>query len=300
MYSAILFLEALFLASFALGGLVPRQATPRQVVSVQGAWFENIAVRPNGNLLLTRMDLPEVWEYDFTASKATRVAVFSESLAAAGIAELSPDIWAIVSGRYSMSGGGNTPGSWIIHKLDLTGAVPSASVVAKLSQAQLVNGLAVLNSTHVLPGDASAGAVYIVDVNTGTSGVFKQDATMKPSGFIPFGIDGMKVYNGYLYFTNISTGNILRFPISTSSGAVETLVRNNQGDDFVIGRNGLMYLALNTQNSVVSVDLASGKVNKLASVTGGTSTAFGRRSGVDEGTLYITTTGGQVFAIDVL
>ncbi|KAI9168046.1 putative hetero-Diels-Alderase asR5 [Paramyrothecium foliicola] len=303
MYLTLLYSVILCHVSYAIGHLVPRQASPRQIVSVRGAWFENIAVRPNGNLLLTRMDVPEVWEYDFSTNKAARVAAFSESLATAGIAELAPDVWAIVSGRYSFTGGGNTPGSWIIHKLDLTGAQSATSVVVKLPQAQLINGLAALNTTHVLPGDAAAGTVYVVDTNTGASRALKKDPSMNPTSSIPFGIDGMKVHNGYLYFTNIATSNILRFSIQNgtdNTGTVETLLRNSQGDDFVIGRDGLMYLATNTQNSVVSIETTTGRVTRLAAVTGSTSTAFGRRMGLDEGTLYVATTGGQVVALDIL
>lgn len=289
----------------ASAGIIPRQANPTPVVTIQGSWLENIAVRPNGNLLLTRMDRGEVWEYDFASSTSAKLVEFEGATASAGIAELEPDVWAVVAGQYSMAGG-NTPGSWAVHRVDLSDseAATSSSEIAKFPESGIFNGLARLNATHVLPGDANKGAVFILDTTTGDYSVLKTDASMQPGAAFPFGIDGMKVHegDGALYFTNIATNTLMRVPISEDgvAGNVEKLPANVGGDDFAFGSDGLLYLATNMANSVVSVDTATGQSTRIGAATGSTAVAFGRREGIDEGTLYVTTSGGQVLAFDVL
>lgn len=280
---------------------VPRQY-PASIFSIQGAWFENIATRPNGNLLLTRMDVPELWEYDFSTETGALLQEFPDALVTAGIAELEPDTWAVVAGQYSSSSGA-TPGSWTVHKVDLTGSKPVSNAVANFPESELFNGMAGLNSTHALPGDASAGTVHLLDTTSGTYTTLKSDVTMNPSGGIPFGIDGMKYHDGYLYYTNIATGGIHRFAIAAdgiAADSVELIVNNLAGDDFAFGDDGRMYLATNFGNSVVAVDTATGDVTNVATVNGGTSVAFGTREGIDDGLLYVATSAGEVFALEAL
>ncbi|CDM30110.1 hypothetical protein DTO013E5_8132 [Penicillium roqueforti] len=69
--------------------------------SPNGTWVENIAVRPDGNLLVAVLSTAELWEIDPSIpsgpSSANLVHHFDGAEDADGITELSPDIYAVIA-----------------------------------------------------------------------------------------------------------------------------------------------------------------------------------------------------------
>lgn len=267
--------------------LLPRQATTTQVYKFPStASIEGIGIRTNGQILITRMDAGEVWQYDPTTKAATKLVSISGVTATAGIVELAADVWYIVGGKYS--GGSNTAGSWGVFKLDLTGATPVLSTVKVVSESKLFNGLTKLDDDNLLIGDAQAGSVFKMTASTGAySTVIKADPAMTPGSGIPFGLDGIKYYNGSLYFTNISKNTFSKVTIDATgkAGKVVSIYSGTPGDDLSFDSAGNAYIATNLQNSVIKVD-AAGKITKLATVSGSTCTAFGRTEAT-KNTLYV-------------
>lgn len=112
----------------------------------------------------------------------------------------------------------------------------------------------------------------------------------------PVGVNGIKVHDGYLYFTNSGKGTLGRVPVNTVSGAVagpaEVLVSGIQPDDFTIEKGGLPWIAQSAINTL-SVLLKNGTVvdvlgsaNELT-IGGPTACLFGKKD-----QLYCTTNGG--------
>jgi hypothetical protein len=287
-----------FLAS-TTAVVIPRELNTTQVYKFSPGWIENLATRPNGHLLITRMDAPEVWDVDPGAQTATKLATFPDAFATGGLVEMTPDVWAVIAGKYSLSGGGNTPGSWAIWKLDLSGASPKQSLVKLVPESQTFNGIAKSDDDTMLIGDALEGAVLKMSFSTGAYSVLLKDPSMAPSTTIPFGINGMKFKDGFLYFTNIARNTFNRLPVSALGVAstVQPIFTTTPGDDFAFGPDGLAYIATNLENSVIKVD-ASGGITKIATVQSGTSASFGRGE-KDKNTLYVGTIGGTLFAINV-
>lgn len=66
-----------------------------------GTWIENNAVRRNGNLLLTLLSTPEVWEVEPWTQSGNNTAQLVHHFEGAedvdGITELSPDIYAVIA-----------------------------------------------------------------------------------------------------------------------------------------------------------------------------------------------------------
>ncbi|WYZ39399.1 hypothetical protein EsH8_III_001313 [Colletotrichum jinshuiense] len=290
-----------FLTSVTGAALLSRQSTPTEVYRFQNGWIENLAARSNGALLVTRMDQPELWSVDPFTKTSSKLHTFADAYATGGLVEMSPDIWAVIAGKYRA--GTNTPGSWGVWKVDLTGPAPKASVVKIVPESKLFNGLAKLDhdatNNTLLIGDAAAGAVYKMDFSTGAYSVLLAHKSMNPQGFLPFGIDGMKFRDGSLYFTNIGQNTFNKLPIDASGkpGTVSTIFNNSPGDDFVFDAGGNAYIATNTQNSVIKVDPA-GKVTKLATVQGSTSTALGRTER-NSNVLYIGSSQGIISSITI-
>ncbi len=275
-----------FLASLAHGAaLAPRQSAT-QVAKISS--IENVAVRSNGLVLATNMNAATLYSVDPVAKTSSTALTVTGASGLSGIGEYAPDVFAVIGGKG-------------IYKVDFTASPPKSSLIKTISEANNLNGLAVFDNSSVLVADAGKGAVYKLDVNTGAYAVVLQDATMAPSGGIPFGIDGIKYRDGTVWYTNIFKNSFHKVAVdpvtAKATGAFTTLWTNLMGDDLCFGPNGKVYVATNSKNSLVEVDPAVGKPNQIGSVTGSTSCAFGRTE-KDSNVAYVG--GGQgVFAVTV-
>ena len=116
---------------------------------------------------------------------------------------------------------------------------------------------------------------------------------------MPIGINGIKIPDGYLYWTNTGKTILCRIKIHENSkavGDVEGLQMDTLADDFVFDDKGNAWQAQNVLNTIVvrkvggGMIVAVGEVGELT-VAGGASCQFGRTDGYKH-ILYVTTTGG--------
>ncbi len=274
------------LASLAHGAVITPRQSATQVAKLSS--IENVAVRSNGQILATNMNAATLYTIDPVAKTSATAITVSGASGLSGIGEYAPDVFAVIGGKG-------------IYKVDFTSSPPKSSLIKTITEANNLNGLAVFDSSSVLVADAGKGVVYKFDVNTGAYAVVLQDATMAPSGSIPFGIDGIKYRNGTVWYTNIFKNSFHKITVdpvtAKPSGAVTTLWTNLMGDDLCFGPNGKVYVATNSKNSLVEVDPAVGKPTSVGTVTGSTSCAFGRTE-KDANVAYVG--GGQgVFAVTI-
>jgi streptogramin lyase len=274
------------LASLANGAAIAPRQSATQVVRLNS--IENVAVRSNGQILATNMNTATLYAIDPVAKTSTTPLTVTGASGLSGIGEYAPDIFAIIGGKG-------------IYKVDFTSTPPKSSLIRTISEANNLNGLAVFDNSSVLVADAGKGAVYKFDVNTGAYAVVLQDATMAPSGGIPFGIDGIKYRDGVVWYTNIFKNSFHKVSVdpatAKATGSYTTLWTNLMGDDLCFGPNGKIYVATNSRNSLVEVDPAVGKPTSVGSVTGSTSCAFGRTE-KDKNVAYVGA-GQGVFAVTV-
>ncbi|KAK3313352.1 hypothetical protein B0H66DRAFT_349683 [Apodospora peruviana] len=263
-----------------------RQAAAAQVVRISS--IENVAVRPNGQILATNMNSANLYAVDPVAKTSKTAISVSGASGLSGIAEYAPDVFAVIGGKG-------------IYKVDFTGSAPKSSLIKTITEANNLNGLATFDNSTLLVADAGKGSVYKFDVNTGAYSVAITDPTMAPSGGIPFGIDGIKYRDGVVWYTNIFKNSFHKVAVDPATakptGAVTTLWTNLMGDDLCFGPNGKIYVATNSKNSLVEVDPAVGKPTSVGSVTGSTSCAFGRTA-TDSNVAYVGA-GQGVFAITI-
>jgi streptogramin lyase len=274
------------LASLANGAAIAPRQSATQVVRLNS--IENVAVRSNGQILATNMNTATLYAIDPVAKTSTTPLTVAGASGLSGIGEYAPDIFAVIGGKG-------------IYKVDFTSTPPKSSLIRTISEASNLNGLAVFDNSSVLVADAGKGAVYKFDVNTGAYAVVLQDATMAPSGGIPFGIDGIKYRDGVVWYTNIFKNSFHKVSVdpatAKATGSYTTLWTNLMGDDLCFGPNGKIYVATNSRNSLVEVDPAVGKPTSVGSVTGSTSCAFGRTE-KDKNVAYVGA-GQGVFAVTV-
>ena len=276
----------------------------------RGSWLENIAIRPNGHILVTRLDVPELWEINpfspSTSYDAKLLYTFSNASGLTGIAEIAPDVFAVAAGVPT-----NPAGSFSVWKvsIDTQGNVAGTKVVS-IPEALVLNGMALLSSHKggtILVGDHTQGLVYRVDMGNGDRSVAIHDPAMLPPGPPNIGVNGLKIQKGHLFFTNMLRGTLCKIPINNLTGVptgpVDVITSNIFGaDDLTLDASGTAYVTINLSNRLAVVR-PDGGVEIIAGAPGSTdlpgptSAAFGRTAG-DDKTIYVVTSGARLSPIN--
>ncbi|PLB47690.1 hypothetical protein P170DRAFT_510465 [Aspergillus steynii IBT 23096] len=266
-----------------------------------GTWLENILVRNNGDILTTRLDVPELWAVDPTGTRnASLLQTFPNVRSLLGITEIDRDIYALVAGNFSIQTL-STPGTYSIWKVDLsTSAKPHTSIIAHIPEADFLNGLAKFDKDTLLTTDSAKGVIWRVDIPSGNYSIAMSDpATMKSprNSPKPVGVNGIKVLGTHVYYSSSTGMHLARVPFTrhaAPAGPVEIVAGGFTPDDFVLASNGTAYVTTNAENGLLKVE-PSGRVTLVAGnlftteLAGATSVAFSR----DQKTLYVATAGGQ-------
>lgn len=275
-----------------------------------GTWVENIASSANGNLLVTLTDRPELYEINPRNHDSARlIHRFEGYKSLLGIAETSKNVFAIVAGNFSLTSG-TEPGSFSVWRVALGGQTNEVAKVTDIPDAVFLNGMTALKqgSNAILISDCSQGVVYRVDVNTGKYSITLSDTTFLPpqNATFPIGINGIRLHQQHLYYSNTFQQLFGRIPINTctgeATGAYEVFGTAFGIDDFALDERGQAYVAAGFINEVYELGsngksrLIAGQTNSTL-VEGATSGVFGRTS-LDKGVLYITTSGGQASVLD--
>jgi len=277
-----------------------------------GSWVDNIALRSDGSLLLTRLDVPEVWSVNTTSGNATLAYTFPNATSCFGISEIDSDVFAVVVGNFSTETYKPTAGSFSVQKLDFkkpatkengrVSDLATASSIAALPEAQALNGMATFTkeSNLVLIADSPKGAVWKVNTKTGDYAVAMNHTTMMPAKgqALPLGINGLKVVDGYVYYSSTTRMEFCRVKVNedaTPIGYFEVIASGFLPDNIEVASNGTAYIATDPQNSVVRIS-PYGQISLVAGgqlstqMPGPTSCRLSK----DGKTLYVGTSGGQV------
>lgn len=276
-------------------------------------FVENIATRPNGHLLLTTLSEPALWKLDPTESNPVAELVHSFPFATGltGIAEIGPDVFAVVSGNWTLETMSGTLGSFAVWSVDMRLDPPVLQQIATIPDTANLNGITTVPGSPnlILLADSALGAVWSLEISTGKSQIVIQDPLFESSSSFPLGINGVLAHqDNNLYFTNSAQGIFGRVPITSegvANGEVEVLSHVEEGsawDDFDIDREGNAWISAHPK-SVTKVSLSEnwtqtvfgGKDN--ATLADPTSASFGRGSKKEERTLYVST-GGLTYLVD--
>ena len=277
-------------------------------------WVENLAVRPNGSLLVTIITSPDLYLINPLDSdpKAQLIHHFSSSSWLTGITETDPNTYYVVGANATYQSLSPTPGSNNIYRVHfpLRSSPPEINVAATVKEAIFLNGLIALNPTTLLASDSTLGAVWAIDITTGVSRIVIQDPLMAPAPAFPqLGINGIRLLSNHtLYFTNSAQTLLGTIPINldgTAAGSAKKIASAPKGtffDDFALNRYGDAFLSTQAGDSIAEVrrngttEIIAGVVN-TTEIAEPTSAQFGRTKD-DRDVLYVTTAGGLAFPID--
>ena len=291
-------------------------STPTTIFTLPGpvlpaSWFENLAVRPNGKILATRGDAPEIWQIDPATGQGALLVSVAGAFNLTGIAEVVPHrrpqlqtqgcLETYVFGSSHIPAPLQVePGSAKVWKLQFPAsgtAAPTVSLLAAMPSAGFINGIAAWGRGRVLLSDTEAEAIYLMNVETGSY-------TTPLTGLT--GVNGIKATRGYVYRADHASLTLSRIPVNHNAvamGPAEILATNQLIDDFAIdvsaSGQGKAYVGAMYNNNVVKVAIAAapssspGAKTLIADNLSGTGTglctvvAFGRRP-QDSGLLYAT------------
>jgi len=283
-------------------------------------WVENLAIRQNGQIVVTVLSAPELYQVDpfNTNSPSTLIHRFPEVTGLLGIVELQHDVFYVIAGNWSIHTLQTTNGSYSVSKVDmrfsevLDGSIHPPAIVSKVTdirEGSFLNGMAVLNKAKglLVVGDGGAGSVFTLNVGTGMYSKTIDDPTMKPTASLQLGINGVKIHNGYIYYTSSAQQIFCRMLINgadgTPAGQAEIIAKNVLGDDFCLDPAEDAYVGQDPQNTVAKitpggvVTIVAGSLNSTV-VAGATATEFGRTQ-EDHTVLYVTTSGGVLGPVQI-
>ena len=268
-------------------------------------WFENLVVRPNGKILATRIDVPELWSIDpsdNTKNAGSLLYTFPNATSLLGITEIAHDNYAIVAGNFSLSTIKSTPGSYAVWTIDVSNKdkEPKAELLAPIPGGEFLDGMVPFGKDLLLIADAAKGVIWRLNRRTGESSEALSHSLMLPADGqpIPVGVNGLKIRENYIYFTSTTQEIFGRIPIdenASATGDLEIITSGFVVDDFLLLEDGTAYLTTNTMNSILkvspqgSVQLLAGNAFKMT-VAGSTAVVMSH----DQSTLYVTTSGALI------
>lgn len=180
-------------------------------------WIENLAVRSNGHILATLTNIPSVYEIVPSSSSypatASPLYTFPNATSLSGIDEISPDIFSVVVGNFSLSTFLPTPGSYSIWTIDFksNSGSPKVKKVTDIPEAELLNGMTRLPTREdmVLVGDSVKGVIWRVDVRSGEYSIAIDVPEFHANASAPLklGVNGIRWWKGFVYFVNVSASS---------------------------------------------------------------------------------------------
>ncbi|KAB5515533.1 hypothetical protein GE09DRAFT_1159894, partial [Coniochaeta sp. 2T2.1] len=253
-----------------------------------------------------------------TAPTASVTYTFPNATGLSGIAEVSPDVYAVVTGIWDLANTRAALGSLEVWTVDLSNSNGKGKNVVKrlgsIANSTIFNGIArhPTNSALLLAADSALGAVWRVDLRTGAYGVAFSSTLLALTGTAPgtnLGINGLKARGDYLYFTNSARRFFGRVKIDGQGGAagpIEIISSSSKAgedviyDDIALGGDGDAWIASHPGYAVhVKKDGAQRVVNDTELLLNPTAAAFGRGSKEQERTLYVTN-GGEFAGADLV
>lgn len=296
---ANMFLLSLTLLSLLTWTLAASVSTVYQLPN-NGSFIDNIVVRQDGNLLLTRIDVPQVWSVDPSTHYGFIVHDFSfdnsNITSCFGIAEVHPgsDTFAVVTGTFDASSFSSTPGSFALWKLDLSGRRPTVSPLAAIPEAKALGALTKY-ANLLLIADSPDGAIWRVSLRTGEYAKAIEHESMLPApNAPPMGVNGIKVQHGFLYYASTTREEFRRVPINAQGEAVgpfEIIAKGTPLDNFDLDVDGTAYMATNGENSITKISV-DGKVETIAGGKTSRELAGPTSCRLRGKTLYVGTNGG--------
>lgn len=235
-----------------------------QIFEFTSHFIENIHLRSNGRLLLSSLSSGNLFTIDPAASPPSAKTVVSctGSTGLSGIATIGPDVFAVSGGIH----GSFRFDDMRVYVVSVPGDSDSGTLLdsIKIPGATGLNGMVALPamSRVVLSADSHSSIIYRINTLTRQVDVAINDPLLGHGPSFKVGINGIKIFDGYVYFTNSGQGTFGRVKINddgSKAGDVEIVARisgdpgmGHAYDDFTFDFDGNAYVASHP-NEIVKI-----------------------------------------------
>ncbi|KAG9235752.1 hypothetical protein BJ875DRAFT_373602 [Amylocarpus encephaloides] len=251
---------------FSTASPLHTHATPKAPVVRQLYQFpdltgiENIYVRPNGRLLFSTFETGNLYGLNPAASVPTPIVVaqMTGSSGLTGIVDIG-------SNKYAVAAGIHSPFNFTEMAIYVVWIPPNRNtgvVLNRIPVPAVINGLVALplRPWVILGADSNTGKIWRINTRTRAIDVAISNPTFLGAGnpALPLGVNGIKIYNGYLYFTNSGLGTFGRVKVDPRGNKIGNfkIITNLPGgglgtftkayDDFDIDHRGNAYVSLHS------------------------------------------------------
>ncbi|CZR60112.1 uncharacterized protein PAC_10007 [Phialocephala subalpina] len=275
-----------------------------QIFEFTSHFIENIHFRSNGRLLLSSLSSGDLFTIDPASPPLTAKAVVNcpGSTGLSGLATIGPDLYAVSGGIH----GSFRFDDMKVYVVSIPGDSDSGTLLDSISVPDTygLNGMAALPRMPrvVLSADSHGSCIYRINTLTRKVDVAIADPLLGHGPVFKLGINGLKIFSDYLYFTNSGQGFFARVKINddgSKAGDIEIVARIPGGapdmshayDDFTLDFDGNAYVTLHT-NEIMKIT-QDGIQTTFAG--GGDSTTFksptSAATSLDGKSIYVATAG---------
>ncbi|VUC21367.1 unnamed protein product [Clonostachys rosea] len=299
-------------------------------------FLENLAARQNGDLLVTMLEDNSTLYYVESPGSGhtalTPIHHFSAASGLLGITETSEDTFLIAMHDFEklITPIPGTGAIWEVRFTRKNSKEIKVRKVTDLPNAGMMNGITSVpargssgsgeqEEVAILVADSYNGQLIRVDSVTGYSEVVLDvpELHARPNATFPIGVNGVKIYNGHVYWSNFERSTMNRIAIDRNgyplgSGTVSTIatIPEIQGiDDFVFDQAGniwgmgdldnnafILFRGTDPHNEYSIYQSIAGGIGSLL-LPGCTASTWGRGKN-DKHILYVTTNGGMVSPVN--
>lgn len=278
-----------------------------QIFEFSSHFIENIHTRLNGHLLLSSLSSGDLFTLDPTSPSPSAKSLVNcpGSTGLSGIATIGPNLYTVSGGVHGYFKFDDMK----VYVISLPSDSDSGVLLDTISvpNATGLNGMAALPKAQgvVLTADSHGSCIYRINTTTRVVDIAIEDPLLGHGPSFKIGINGLKVVDDYLYFTNSGQGFFARVKINedgSKAGDIEIVARipgaepamGHAYDDFTLDAAGNAYVSLHG-NEIVKIT-PDGVQTTLAG--GGDSTVFknptSATTALDGKSIYVGTAGMTV------
>jgi hypothetical protein len=183
------------------------------------SWFEGFVLRPNGKVLATRLDQPELYTFEAEDPDAVPqlLCTLPDCNSLINICPIpgSHDEYFVLASTADLEA--------VVHQdvclwrviMNSDDDIPPQIIrVASVPDKGYCLGVKAVSDRIILLPDGKSACIWHMDTKTGRKTVFADDPSMKRDtgdGF--FGVNRIQILKDYVYFSNSSEGTVCRIPI---------------------------------------------------------------------------------------
>ncbi|RYP51931.1 hypothetical protein DL769_010741 [Monosporascus sp. CRB-8-3] len=189
------------------------------------SWFESTCARPNGKVLATRVDEPELYEFDPEQpdEPLRLVCTVPECSGLIHVCALKgrEDEYAVLTAMVDLEAVSIT--NYLLWRVAFDGksdGQPSVTKLAALPGMGIGAECTPVTERTVLITDTHKACIWALDVPTGKASVLFEHETMKRAGSDDFfGLNRIRILGDHLWYANESAGSLCRVPIVKDDSA---------------------------------------------------------------------------------